>query len=122
VAKRRPEAETYGPGPGRGAFHANGSADKNGFLELNGWGTVSGILSPNGSVATARMTAKGLALSDLAARLGQRRHRPIIDKTGLAGRYDFMLQYTIGLTGAAPADNASDPVPTSLPLCNSSSG
>jgi uncharacterized protein (TIGR03435 family) len=45
------------------------------------------------------MVAKGLTMADLAIGLGQQLRHPVIDKTGLTGRYDFTLEYTPDLSG-----------------------
>jgi uncharacterized protein (TIGR03435 family) len=96
--------------------------DKSGSPEMNGWGAIIGIYPGATCTATARMDAKGLTLADMAARLGQPRGRPIIDKTGIGGRYDLVLEYTLHLIQPlpvsappapsqpiAPAENACDP-------------
>jgi uncharacterized protein (TIGR03435 family) len=81
--------------------------DKNGAPEMNGWGAIVTIFPgaksfPNANGPTARMAAKGLTMADLATRLGQQLRHPVIDKTGLAGRYDFTLEYTPDLSGLPP--------------------
>ena len=58
-------------------------------------------------------------MSDLAARLGGWTSHPILDKTGLAGRFDFVLEFTPDLSRfpleprrtreSAPGEGASDP-------------
>jgi uncharacterized protein (TIGR03435 family) len=70
--------------------------DKNGMPQMNGYGAIVTIF-PDGP--RAQMAAKGLTLADFAARVGQQIRRPVIDKTGLTGRYDFMLDYTPDLSG-----------------------
>jgi uncharacterized protein (TIGR03435 family) len=44
------------------------------------------------------MFGKGLTMADLASRLATQFGHPVIDKTGLADRYDFVLEYTLDLT------------------------
>jgi len=97
--------------------------NRNGTPEMNGFGAIV-VIFPDGP--RAQMTAKGLTLADLAARLGQQLHHPVIDRTGLTGRYDFTLEYTPDLSGVqlpvplpgaggparapgAPGDSASEP-------------
>ena len=94
--------------------------DKNGSPEMNGSGAIV-MISLNANNPTAHMTAKGLPLSDIATRLAGLLRRPVIDKTGLTGKYDFTLEYAPELAGIpmpagfpAPTDGASDP-PTSIP-------
>jgi uncharacterized protein (TIGR03435 family) len=48
-----------------------------------------------------RITARATPLAILARYLSQRLGQPVVDKTGLLGRYDFTLQYE--------ADGANDP-------------
>ena len=89
---------------------------KNGALDLNGSGAVIMILVAGPSGPSGRMTVKGLTLSDIAAKLGQQLRRPVIDKTGLTGKYDFDLEYTPDLSGLPPPpDAAATPPPSSDP-------
>jgi len=91
-------------------------ADKGGALELNGSGAIFSIF-PAANGATARMSAKALPSSEIASRLANSLRRPVIDKTGLTGKYDFTLEFTLDTTGmalppgflAATDNNASDP-------------
>jgi uncharacterized protein (TIGR03435 family) len=85
--------------------------DNNGLREMNGWGSIATIF-PGGTGATVRMQAKGLTLPDIASRLAGPVGHPVIDKTGLAGRFDFTFEYQMSLPplpGAPPA-----PAPTAL--------
>lgn len=90
--------------------------DKNGRPQLNGSGAIMSIFpGPNG--ATATMVARGLPPSEIAIRLANSLRRPVIDKTGLTGKYDFVLEFTPDLSGIPlPAgfstqdgNNATDP-------------
>ena len=64
--------------------------------------------------ATRTSTGKGVAIDNLLATLASAVGRPVIDKTGLKGKYDYRLEYApnSGLaptpggdsTGAAPSD------------------
>lgn len=65
----------------------------NGTLEMNGTGSVVTIY-PTATGANARLAAKGFTMAELAARLGGWTTHPIIDRTGLTGRYDFVLEFT----------------------------
>jgi uncharacterized protein (TIGR03435 family) len=90
--------------------------DKNGVPEMNGSGAIVTIF-PTANGATARMVAKGLPSSDIAGRLAASRRRPVIDKTGLTGKYDFILEFALDTTGiplppgfpTQAENNASDP-------------
>lgn len=91
-------------------------AGKNGLPQLNGSGAIISIF-PGANGATASMVARGLPSSEIAIRLANSLRRPVIDKTGLTGKYDFVLEFTPDLSGIAlpagfsPTDgnNASDP-------------
>ncbi len=102
--------------------------DKNGLPEMNGSGAIVTI-SLNANNPTARMVGKGLPLPDIATRLANLLRRPVIDKTGLTGKYDFTLEYAPDLAGiplpppppgaagpvsAGPADNNASVPPTSI--------
>jgi len=91
-------------------------AGPGGALALNGSGAFFSIL-PTANGATARMLARALPSSEIASRLANLLRRPVIDKTGLTGKYDFTLEFTLDTTGialppgfpAAADNNASDP-------------
>jgi uncharacterized protein (TIGR03435 family) len=107
------------PPPGPPTF------DKGG--ELSGPGFVTMIMmGSNGP--SARTVSKAQPLSKLTTMLGNQIGRPVLDKTGLTGKYDFTLEFTPDLKGVAfpipppgqpgteptaagPADNASAPGP-----------
>ncbi len=93
-------AEPFSPAAGPPKF------DKDGFPEMNGSGAITFISINNGS-PLARTVAKGFSMGEFAARLGQMLRHPVIDKTGLTGRYDFNLEFTM--------DPASLPPPPPLP-------
>lgn len=90
--------------------------NNDGVQQLNGSGAIVTIF-PGANGATARMVARGLATPDIAGRLAGYRRHPVIDKTGLPGKYDFVLEFTLDTTGIplpagfpSAADNsASDP-------------
>ncbi len=90
--------------------------DKTG--ELTGPGYVT-TFTVNGQAHTE---AKGQPLSKLTAMLGNTLRRPVIDKTGLTGKYDFSIDFHIDLREfglpppgpggpAASGDSATDPGP-----------
>ncbi len=85
--------------------------DKN--RELAGPGYVTTFNMINGEAHTV---AKGQPLSKLTTMLGNQLHRPVLDKTGLTGKYDFSLDFKVDLramgpAAPTPADNAPDPGP-----------
>jgi len=98
--------------------------DKNGSPEMNGPGLMMLIQVGATGGPVGHMVARAQPLSGLATVLGNQLNRPVVDKTGLTGKYDFNLEYTPdmsrmpppppGLAGpgpapAAPGDNASEP-------------
>jgi len=122
-----PDAEPFQPAAGP----APPQLDKNGALEMNGTGAIT-LISLNANNPTAHMTAKGLPSSEIAIRLANMLHRPVIDKTGLTAKYDFVLEFTPDLSGfpppppgaagtgqgagaAGPADNNASVPATSIP-------
>jgi uncharacterized protein (TIGR03435 family) len=101
-----PDAESFTPAAGPPKL------DKNGALEMNGTGALM-MISLNANNPTAHMTARGLPSSDIATRLANLLRRPVIDKTGLTGKYDFTLEFTPDMTGLAlppPPPGAAGPV------------
>jgi uncharacterized protein (TIGR03435 family) len=91
-----------------------------------------GVLAGPGFVTTifvnghAHAMAKAQPVSKLTEMLSNQLHRPVMDKTGLTGKYDFDIEFTLDLSGlpipppppgqpgtgpaaAAPGNNASDP-------------
>ncbi len=77
---------------------------------------------------SANTVAKAQPLSKLVAMLSAQMHRPVLDKTGLTGIYDFTLEFTPDLQGVAlpprppgqpgtgpgfatPGDDAAEPLP-----------
>jgi uncharacterized protein (TIGR03435 family) len=72
----------------------------------------SGISSNNTGVRTT-MKGTNITMAELAASLGDRVGRPVVDKTGLGGKFDFELSWAPDLTLATgvpdPAANFSGP-------------
>jgi len=81
---------------------------------LSSPGLVTTILMADGR-GSARAIAKAQLLSKLVAMMAAQLNRPVIDKTGLTGFYDFTLEFTLVLPlqpGASPTTpTASDPGP-----------
>jgi uncharacterized protein (TIGR03435 family) len=91
----------------------------NGALEISGTGSVVTVM-PAATGATARLAAKGFTMPDLAARLGGWTSHPVVDRTGLWGRFDFVVEFTpdvsriqpppgVAAPPAAGGDGATDP-------------
>lgn len=72
--------------------------DKNGFPELDGPGMIHLInKTPHGPIA--HTVAKAQPTSQLAIMLGNQLRQPVIDRTGLTGKYDFTLEFTPDMKG-----------------------
>lgn len=84
--------------------------DANGFPQIQGTGLVTMINMNQGNL-TAHMTARGQSVPELAARLSQAMASPVIDKTGLTGRYDFNLEYTPDPSTLPPPPGVAAPPP-----------
>jgi uncharacterized protein (TIGR03435 family) len=99
--------------------------DKNGGLSSPGF-VIMMMMGTSGPIA--RATSKTQPISRLTAMLTTQVGRPVLDKTGLAGKYDFTLEFTPdlhvlqlpppppGLEGAGPPpapliERAGDPGP-----------
>jgi uncharacterized protein (TIGR03435 family) len=82
---------------------------------------VVATFMPRANGASAHTVARAQPISQLTTMLSNQLGHPILDKTGLTGKYDFTIDYTVrGLQlppppgpgpTAAPADVASDPEP-----------
>jgi uncharacterized protein (TIGR03435 family) len=94
-----------GQGPGAGAARGRGPAPQSG-AQWNDNLPACSIFASAASVG-----GQGLPLSQLATNLSQRVGRTVVDRTGLSGRYDFLLEYTPEPpAGASPGSGAgSDP-------------
>jgi uncharacterized protein (TIGR03435 family) len=68
-----------------------------------------GSFSTHGSNRRSRMEANGVPLQSLTANLAQSLGRTVIDKTGLAGLYDFTLTYTSDAAAGLPASADTEP-------------
>ncbi len=99
--------------------------DANGFPDLPGPGLIVFVSpGPNGT-PVGHMVARGRSMQDLADFLGDALNmdKPVVDKTGLTGKYDFNLEYTPDLSrvprppggfgapreAGAPTDSAAEP-------------
>jgi uncharacterized protein (TIGR03435 family) len=99
-------AEPFDFGAGPAKFGGNGA------LDINGTGSVVTVLPTANGGATARLAARGFTMPDLAARLGGWIPRPVIDRTGLAGQFDLVLEFTPDMSRfqlPATGDGATDP-------------
>jgi uncharacterized protein (TIGR03435 family) len=104
------------PTPPAGPPQGPPKLDKNGFPELPGPGLIMMMtMGSNGPVG--HMVAKGQPLSQLANMLGNQLNRPVLDKTGLTGKYDFNIEFTPDLNGlpAPPPGGLPGPGPAPAP-------
>jgi uncharacterized protein (TIGR03435 family) len=66
--------------------------DKNGIPELSAPGLIMMMrVGPTGP--SAHMVGKAQTIAQLAAMVGNELDRPVVDKTGLTGKYDFVLEF-----------------------------
>jgi uncharacterized protein (TIGR03435 family) len=89
--------------------------DRNGAPEMSGPGLMMMIqMGPAGPMG--HMVGRAQSISGLATVLGNQLNQPVVDKTGLTGKYDFNLEYMPdmsrmpppppGLAAPAPAPGA----------------
>lgn len=82
-----------GPGPnGRGVFPGGPQLDKNGVPQLKAPGLMM-MMTMGTSGPTAHMVGKAQTMEQLASTLSNQLNRPVIDKTGLTARYDFVVEF-----------------------------
>jgi len=77
----------------------------------------SGIASRNAVVdgyVVVRMTARRASVAELAQRLHPPDDHPVLDKTGLTGRYDFTFEYATEQPGRAADTQLREPVAADL--------
>ena len=89
-------------------------SNKDGFPEIPAERTT-GLwqgLNPAGRV---RVTGRNQPISELIRAIGNQAGRPVVDKTGLAGRYDFVLEYA-NVVGAIGAMGMPMPAPSPVGL------
>lgn len=76
-------------------------------------------ISPGAGRADVHAISRAQPLSKLTAMLGNQVNRPVLDKTGLTGNYDFTLEFTMDMNrlttppppAGAAGDIATDPSP-----------
>jgi uncharacterized protein (TIGR03435 family) len=85
--------------PGGPKFHEPGPKDQSKFLQSTGDGPTR-----LGGDRTG-LIAEHVPLFDIAAELSQPLQRPVIDKTGLTGRYDIRIDIAAFMQTAGEGDN-----------------
>lgn len=69
----------------------------------------------SGSGGVTTWDAKNTALSSMMGQLSYVMGRPVYDKTGLTGRYDFLVKYSSDRAGAGSPDINTAPPPDAAP-------
>jgi bla regulator protein blaR1 len=75
-----------------------GDTYPNGIQYPNGKPIVPGLLSPK----EGQLVGQGIPISHLVESLADKLDRPLLDKTGLTGNYDFILDWTPDGSSATP--------------------
>jgi len=111
VAKGGPKLKEAAPGNAA----APRSSTDDGFPDLppNRPGMASHH-TMRGGYEVVRMRAQREPVSQLADFLPTPDNRPVVDKTGLTGKYDFTLEFTLDRQGASRDEDAQLPVAPSL--------
>jgi uncharacterized protein (TIGR03435 family) len=60
-----------------------------------------------GNLGRGRLEAKGYSMSQLAIKLAEVLHAPVIDRTGLTGKFDFNLRWTPDEMQTSPSQDAA---------------
>ena len=81
--------------------------DRNGFPQLSAPGMVI-LEGLRGTAVVSFLTARSQPVSVLAERLSKEFRLPVLDKTGLAGRFDFTLEFAPQAPGALPPEGVED--------------
>jgi len=108
-----------GPGPeGPSPFPGGPKLDKDGIPQFDRPGIFQMMtMGPNGP--SARLIGKAQTVEQLSLSLSNQLDRPVVDKTGLTGSYDFIVEFTPDLAnGRGPMRGL--PPPPALPPGDSS--
>lgn len=81
--------------------------DVNGYPELSGPGLLL-MEGVRGQAVVVFLTARTQPLSALVELLSREFHLPVLNKTGLVGKFDFKLEFAPQAPGALPAEAADD--------------
>ena len=90
------------PSPPTGPPQGPPKLDKNGFPEMNGPGLVM-MFQRGSSGPVSHVVARAQPISGLTTMLGNQLNRPVVDKTGLTGMWDFAMEFTPEGSGDAVA-------------------
>jgi uncharacterized protein (TIGR03435 family) len=102
-----PSTENAESGPGNFT-----KTDANGFpvLEHPGVAMTMAML-PNAKTPSVFFTARAQSLAGLVQMLAEELRRPVTDRTGLAGKYDYRFEFAPQTGGAPDADPGGDSGP-----------
>jgi uncharacterized protein (TIGR03435 family) len=75
-----------------------GDTYPNGIKYPTGKAIVPGLLSPK----DGELVGQGIPIAHLVESLADKLERPLLDKTGLTGNYDFTLDWHPGYSSATP--------------------
>ena len=84
--------------------------DANGFPQLTAPGLVM-MEGQQGLAVVSFLTARAQPLSALAEVLSKEFRMPVVDRTGMAGRYDFTLEFAPQAPGALPPESSDEAAP-----------
>jgi uncharacterized protein (TIGR03435 family) len=80
--------------------------DRDGFPQLSHPGMITMMATNAKGEATERLTAKAQPISRLTQLLSGQLNKPLADKSGLTGNYDFQLEFAPEGLGPDAADDA----------------
>jgi uncharacterized protein (TIGR03435 family) len=72
--------------------------DANGLPELSGAGTAVIMSRDRSGQPVAQLVGRAQTIAQLAVALTDELNQPVVDKTGLTGRYDYVVEYSPDLT------------------------
>ncbi len=78
--------------------------------------TGPGFVTTIKASGQAHTVAKAQPLSKLTTMLGGVLRRPVLDKTGLTGKYDFSIEFNIDLRGLGIPPGPGGPAPATTPV------
>jgi uncharacterized protein (TIGR03435 family) len=87
--------------------------DANGYPELDRPGLLM-MEGVRGGAVVVFLTARAQPVSSLVERVSREFRMPVLDKTGLAGRFDFKLQFAPQPPGAIPPEVQEDTAAANL--------
>jgi uncharacterized protein (TIGR03435 family) len=87
--------------------------DKNGFPQLPDRPGLMMMMTMGTGGPRARMVAKAQTIAQVVQMLGNQVNRPVVDKTGLTGKYDFTLEFAFE-PGSGPMGAMMPPPPGAL--------